>query len=255
MRLLVLVLLVCTIVACKKKEAAVEDGSNAYYTFTNHLNKPVTVKIFCDSDYTERHMTYLQIEPAKVAFVPSHVFYQTGSVPTRLGYCWATTDNQISNWSTVQWPKFWYDSAVPSRNIDIYGSDGDDKFGFFLSSIDKPAFWKAIDAFDSAGNSVWNALPAYKRKVNVELYWMKEMHVQYFTGDTTDVYDSYSFLVVYPKTGKKYIVRRDANGDFNLNYTSMMSDCRPNADLVTYQSGRAYLLIDNKPPYYLMAKQ
>jgi hypothetical protein len=49
------------------------------------------------------------------------------------------------------------------------------------------------------------------------------------------------------------------NGDYSSGSyhgsVRLSTDCRPYANIYTHQKGRAYLILDGKPPFFLMAKQ
>jgi hypothetical protein len=250
MRSLLFILLCITLFACKKKEEPVDDGSNALYTFTNHLNKPIIVKIMPDSGYDEQSIARVQILPGKKGIVPTKMFYmgtRIGGTPTRLMYYWSH-DSTLSNWSTYPWPTFHYDPAVQTRNIDIYPSDGDDRMRFFLKSMDSMGVWKYIDALDANGVSVWNSLDPYDKERTAEIDWVKHITLrasgfalQYNgTVATTD----HTILGAYTD-----------NGVYKPDYIRITNDCRPYANVYTNMPDRVYLMINNKPPVFLMAKQ
>lgn len=259
MRPLFILSLCVLIAACKKTKDDTQAYKNALYTFTNHLNQPITVKIFPDSSGLHGAVpTYLHIAPGRKGVVPTGVFYQTGSIPTRLQYYWTTDDMMLSNWGIQPLSKFNYDPALPVRNFDIYGADGDGRMHLFLKHIDTLITrWKMIDAFDEAGNSVWSTVDMKTRDYQIEMNNFIE-NGRFIIGTDTK-YGLYGKAFrgrIDNKAGYYSLISTEFidNGMDSLKPICLTNNYTP-AKLVSNTPDRTFLIIDNKPPYYLMAKQ
>ncbi len=250
------ILSLCVLIAaCKKTKDETQAYKNARYTFTNHLNQPITVKIFTDSGWSNSSSVYLHIAPGKKGLVPPSMYYVTGSIPTRLQYFWTTDDKQFSNWGFRPLSKFNYDPAIPVRNFDINGVDGDGRMLLFLKHLDSNTTWKAIDAYDATGASIWNSIPANNRNYTIMFNCFSGAIINYYLNEPL-AGDGFGYTITnnsgyYDMQNEDYDAGQVLVPKGHLLFTNKYAV----AGLVSNTQDRAYLIIDNKPPYYLMAKQ
>jgi hypothetical protein len=250
-----LFLFLYSFISCKKQKEP--DASNALYTFTNHLNQPITVKIFPDSGWSNDLSTYLHIAPGQKGVVPTKIFYQWSSIPSRLQYYWVTDDNQFSNWGMQPLAKFNYDPAVHVRNFDIIPSDGDGRMRLFLKHIDSNTVWKMIDVYDSTGKSIWNTmLPnAQKYELQFNCFTGSAASIGYLVGTMFDRGDDFHFNIT--TSSGYYDIQSEKFAEFAVrpnSYVHLTNNYKP-MGLVTARHDRLFMIFDDKPPVYLMAKQ
>jgi hypothetical protein len=186
--------LMMALFACKKKDDANGPFPTTSYTFTNKTDKPINIRVFVDSGYYQEggRCVYLNAMPGQQVVMPYNKLNENGdAIPPRFAYYWSSIDNILSSWGKDfdNYPRFAYNKAVQGYNMDILPNDGATDAAYALNGIDGKTMWKAVDAFDSTGNSVWASLPDTQKRYMVSLHWSKHIWLRRM-NNATDMRDS-----------------------------------------------------------------
>lgn len=278
---LAIILSLLFIAACNKPEDENTDNSSSnspvMYTMTNHVGKPIIVKVFPDSGYggDGRYNFYLHLKAGEKLIIPYdrlHPHEKDGSwgiIPPLYRYYWATTDFTLSSWGTrvlndaggamSDYPTFFYDPKKRVQNIDIYPYDATLDLKRWLNDIDGSATFMAKNAFDGNGKSQWETLRDSMKNCAVVTYWF----------DVAELFLNKRFPSSYFFAPS---IKRNMNSmEFNLHTTKLnqfdslgrpakikeikLTTKYPPLPDLSGSDDKLYMILDNKPPYYLMVKQ
>ena len=247
MKKLFLITAMAAIAASCNKPTTEPVVDTATITFTNKLDKPVTIRL---ADSGADRAFYLHVAAHGMVRVPNEKF-QTGydGFYKGLMYYWATDDYSMSNWYMVGTSDHWLNQpALPynksiTYNIDINPVPARKDMQYALRGIDGDTKWVAVDARDAAGKSIWNTLSTGMRD--------KQARLTYLCWAVLN--DSSSQLAfIYTPQGDASTFDIKSVYD-NLPYR--MSNKVGSAGLHSTSADTAFLWLDGKPPYYVMVKQ
>lgn len=254
MRNVLFLLLICAAASCvKTKEEPVSPATNYY--FQNNTGKHIIIRVADDSDWTSKP-TYLEADAGGRVAIPYNELVKKGN-NRKLSYYWATSDFSASNWHKAPWPEMDYNAAQPEYRADINMDGNRNDIAYCLQGIDGSTYWKAVDAFDATGKSVWATLSSRDKIHEFELQFSKAgiyTHANKF-GVTTKDYFFYQLNSndnTFKLTSTFYQTVDTAQKNDHI---QMVSNGGSLFKAQTHSTDSLFLVPAGKLPYYLMVKE
>ncbi|MBS1771513.1 MAG: hypothetical protein JST82_01545 [Bacteroidetes bacterium] len=262
-RLLPVVIILALLASCVKKRNETTPNQFVNYFIKNPYIQPVIVRL---EDSATHKVFYITIPGYSKQRIPDSVLFDKERA-RRLWYYYAAADFSFSNWWPTVFPEFRrgikaisYERGRTSYEVVLDKPDIHNYIKYCLNGIDGSTKWKAVDAYDSLGKSVWSTLSSGQKTHEITLnYDYTGTHYKASqTGAATTDYFGYVFNSSLPgNAGYLYLSSLNLatvdTPDYKYGF-ALTNNELPQFEVFNTPNDTLYLHVGNVGWYYKMAK-